>query len=97
MNTYDSRVTVLASTLLAVVVTACAPVSGNSPDVINKLKRVSADYTGCPADDNQISNVVMQPGNSGTWTATCKSNVFNCDAYGVPGGHDSFTCRPVTR
>jgi hypothetical protein len=97
MSTHDCRVTILVTTLLAVLVTACAPVSGNSPEVIEKLKRVSADYTGCPADDNQISNVVTQPGNSGTWTATCKGNVFNCVANGVPGGHDSFTCRPAPR
>ncbi len=95
MNTRNLRATVLVLTLLAVLI-SCAPVSGNSPDVTQKLKRVSADYTGCGADDNQISNVVMQPGNSGTWTATCKGNVFNCTAYGVPGGHDSFTCRPAS-
>jgi hypothetical protein len=97
MHTYNLRSTVLVITLLALVAgCATAPMSGNSPALTDKLQRVSADYTGCPAGDNVISDVNVQPGNSGTWTATCKGNVFNCTAYGVPGGHDSFTCRPAT-
>jgi hypothetical protein len=95
MRTYNLRSTVSVITLLALMA-GCAPMSANSPVLKEKLQRVSADYTGCPADDNVISDVVMQPGNSGTWTVTCKGNVFNCVANGVPGGHDSFTCRPAT-
>jgi hypothetical protein len=94
MRTYNLRSTVSVITLLALMA-GCAPMSANSPVLKEKLQRVSADYTGCPVDDNVISDVVTQPGNSGTWTATCKGNVFHCVANGVPGGHDSFTCRPA--
>jgi hypothetical protein len=97
MHTYNLRSTVLVITLLALAAgCATAPVSGNSPVLKEKLQSVSANYTGCPAGDNVISDVNVQPGNSGTWTATCQGNVFNCVAYGAPGASDSFTCRPAT-
>jgi hypothetical protein len=64
----------------------------NSPAVINQLKIRSAGFTGCAADDNEISNVSPQPNGSGTWNATCKGKVYLCSQGSSEGHAGSYSC-----
>jgi len=69
----------------------------NMPAVQEKLKLVSAGYTGCMPDENVLSDVAPNPDGSGTWNATCKGKTYLCST--IPTAHDSQTyhCAPVAQ
>jgi uncharacterized lipoprotein YajG len=58
----------------ALVLAGCASESG--------YQRTTAEFTGCSADDIQISDVNTSGANS--WKAICKNNakIYNCDNQG---------------
>jgi hypothetical protein len=73
----------------------CAPMSmmGNTKMVQEKLKLVSAGYTGCMPAENTLSNIADAYGGA-TWNATCKGRTYLCTTVAT-GDSDSFHCAPV--
>ena len=68
---------------IALLVAAIAVVSGcsamaNMPVIQEKLKIVSAGYTGCMPEENELSNLAFRPDGSGTWNASCKGKTYLC-------------------
>jgi len=84
-------VTVAASTC------GCVSMSADSPMVQEKLKTVSAGYTGCAPEDNVLSNVAPKPDGSGTWNATCKGKTYLCSGVATVNKSESFHCTPVAQ
>jgi hypothetical protein len=82
---YTFRLSVFALTLMGV--------HGCVSMAIPTLRNVSAGYTGCLPDANQISNVSVHLSVT-TWNASCAGKIFLCSAV---GGGDSATqhCAPV--
>jgi len=64
----------------------------NSPVVVNQLKIRSAGFTGCPTEENDISNVNPRPDGSGTWNATCKDKVYLCSQGSSEGHASTYSC-----
>ena len=93
------RNTVLIAVLLSI--TGCASMANsiaNSPGVVNKLKTVSAGYTGCLPDANEISNVNASFDGSATWNATCQGKVYLCSAVDTaPPNSGSYHCAPAVK
>jgi hypothetical protein len=89
MRTHETRIALLLVTVAAGT-GGCLTV--NSPIVQDKLKTVSAGYTGCMPEDNVLSNVVAKPDGSGTWNATCKGKVYLCSAVSTLNNSESFHC-----
>jgi hypothetical protein len=83
--------------LVTVVAGTSGCVSVNSPIVQDKLKTVSAGYTGCMPEDNVLSNVAAKPDGSGTWNATCKGKTYLCSAVATVNKSESFNCAPVAQ
>ncbi|HYJ39551.1 MAG TPA: hypothetical protein VEW08_02105 [Steroidobacteraceae bacterium] len=73
----------------------CSSLTAESPLVKDKLKAVSAGYTGCMPEENELSNVAPKPDGSGTWNATCKGKSFLCSAVADANNSVSFHCAPV--
>jgi hypothetical protein len=88
------RTSVLAVVFLGI--TGCVAIA-NSPVVVKQLKIVSAGHTGCLPGEIEISNVNSSPNGSGTWNATCKSNVYLCSAVASVGKSESYSCAPVAK
>lgn len=88
-----SCVLVVSSVLLA----ACGTVSVNSPMIQDRLKLVSAGYTGCKPEDNQLTDVRASFDGSGSWYATCKGRQYLCTSVGSTSGDVSFQCAPVAK
>jgi hypothetical protein len=63
--------------------------------VTPKLRDVSAGYTGCLPDENQITNVRLNLGVT-TWNASCKGKTYLCSAVGNSPESTSQHCAPVT-
>ena len=66
----------------------------NSPSNITALKTVSAGYTGCLPDENQVSNINATAAGT-TWNAKCKSKskIYLCSSVGYAGdGTESHSC-----
>ncbi len=84
---------------IALVITTAAVTSGcisaNSPIIQDKLKTVSAGYTGCTPADNVLSNIDAKPDGSGSWNATCKDKTYLCSAVGGTNNSESFHCAQV--
>src|SRR5580658_10480037 len=78
MRTHKISVVLLIAA--AAGTSGCVPLSVNSPIVQEKLKTVSAGYTGCVTDDNVLSNIAAKPDGSGTWNVTCKGKTYLCSA-----------------
>ena len=78
--------------LIAFAAGACGCAS-----VPEKLKTVSAGYTGCRPEENELSNVVAKPDGSGTWNATCKGKTYLCSAISTLDDSESFHCAPVAQ
>ena len=78
------------------VISLCGCVSmaslANSPVVVNQLKIRSAGFTGCPTEENDISNVNPRPDGSGTWNATCKGKVYLCSQGSSEGHASTYSC-----
>jgi hypothetical protein len=72
-------------------------VSVNSPIVQEKLKTVSAGYTGCIPEENVLSNVAAKYDGSGTWNATCKGKTYLCSAVATVDKSESFHCAPMAQ
>jgi hypothetical protein len=83
--------------LIAMAAGTSGCLSVNSPIVQEKLKTVSAGYTGCAPDDNVLSNVVASRDGSGTWNATCKGKTYLCSAIAAGKSAESFHCAPVAQ
>ena len=85
--------------LVAAVGGASGCVSVNSPMVQERLKTVSAGYTGCPPDANALSNVVENHdgSGSGTWNATCNGKVYLCSSVSIRSESGPFNCAPVAK
>src|SRR5689334_15004658 len=77
----------LGITVLFGVVGVAAVIHGSGR--VSYLKTVSAGYTGCLPDANEISNVNS---GRGTWNATCQGKVYLCSAV----GNDSH-CAPAVK
>jgi hypothetical protein len=75
----------------------CVPLSANSPIVQEKLKTVSAGYTGCATEDNVLSNIAAKPDGSGTWNVTCKGKTYLCSAVSTINKSESFHCAPAVQ
>ena len=88
------KLIVLVGTLIA---GASGCVSVNSPIVQEKLKTVSAGYTGCVPDENVLSNVAARADGSGTWNATCKGKTYLCSAVATIDKSESFHCAPLAQ
>ncbi len=88
------KLIVLLGTLIA---DASGCVSVNSPIVQEKLKTVSAGYTGCVPDENVLSNVAANADGSGTWNATCKGKTYLCSAVATFDKSESFHCAPLAQ
>jgi hypothetical protein len=58
----------------------------------------SAGYTGCPAEENEISNFNWKT-DPQTWNATCKGKVYLCTALYQGGDLEprSMSCAPEAR
>jgi hypothetical protein len=84
------RNTVLIAVLFSL--TGCASM------VVKQLQTVSAGYTGCLPDANEISNVNHSLDGSGTWNATCQGNVYLCSAAAAAGSNsESYHCAPAVK
>jgi len=93
MRKYAPWIALFVGTVAA---SGCVPLSVNSPIVQDKLKLVSAGYTGCMPDDNVLSNVAANVDGSGTWNATCKDKMYLCSAISAANS-ESFHCAPVAQ
>ncbi len=82
---------------LAASTSGCVSLSADSPVVQDKLKTVSAGYTGCEPADNVLSNVAPNRDGSGTWNATCKGKIYLCSAVATVNQGESFHCAPVAQ
>jgi len=82
---------------MAVATGGCVALSADSPLVQQKLKTVSAGYTGCTPEENVLTNVSAKPDGSGTWNATCKGKVYLCSGVAAVGNSESFHCAPVAQ
>jgi hypothetical protein len=87
----------VVSLMAAAGTSGCMALSANSPIVQEKLKTVSAGYTGCPTEENVLSNVVAKPDGSGTWNVTCKGKVYLCSAVSTLNNSESFHCAPAVQ
>ena len=99
MKTHKLWITLLIS--VGAAAGGCADIN-STPGVQNKLKVVSAGYTGCSPGDNVLSNVAMHGDGSGIWNATCKGKPFLCTAVvtqAAPAGNDSdsYHCAPLAQ
>jgi hypothetical protein len=81
----------------ALIAATSGCVSVNSPIVQEKLKTVSAGYTGCTPDENVLSNVAAKYDGSGTWNATCRGKTYLCSAVGNFDKSESFHCAPIAQ
>jgi hypothetical protein len=59
-----------------------------------ELQDVSAGYTGCLPDENQITNLKQSLGVT-TWNATCKGKIYLCSAVGNSRESTSQHCASV--
>lgn len=84
------------SLVIAILCTATACVTANSPLVQDRLKLISAGHTGCLPDANDISNVSLNTDGSGIWNATCKGQTYLCTAVGSVGNSEAFSCALAT-
>jgi hypothetical protein len=97
MFTSRFRVTLVATIAMAIA-TGCVSLSANSPIVTDRLKLVSAGFTGCLPDANDISNVVSNSDGSGLWNASCKGKVYLCSAVASGSAQsESFSCAPSVK
>jgi len=69
----------------------------NSPVIQDKLKMVSAGYTGCMPEENVLTNVAPKPDGSGTWNATCKGKTYLCSTISTTSSSQSYHCAPVAQ
>jgi hypothetical protein len=83
---------------LSVLVVCGCKIDIQSQNTADKLRVVSAGYTGCKPEDNQISNVTDQKANGpGTWNATCGGRTYLCsisNIYGVSGPRSCALAAP---
>ena len=90
------KIVVLFGMLGLPFISLCGCVSmaslANSPVVVNQLKIRSAGFTGCPTEENDISNVDPRPDGSGTWNATCKGKVYLCSQGSSEGHASTYSC-----
>jgi hypothetical protein len=70
----------------------CAPMMVNSSFVQDKLKLVSAGYTGCVPEENVLTNVSAQFDGSGRWNASCKGQTWLCTSVGQVDGGAQYHC-----
>jgi hypothetical protein len=69
----------------------------SSPFVTKHLQLISAGYTGCLPEANEISNVTLNLDGSGMWNATCKAKPYLCTAVGSNSSSESFSCAPAVQ
>jgi hypothetical protein len=102
MNAKISRPERIAHATVALVVLSltagCVDQSMRSPAGTEARRAASAGYTGCAADQNEISNFkwdsVVQ-----TWNVTCKGKVYICTAVYKSGEltPETMSCAPAAR
>jgi hypothetical protein len=66
------------------------------PAIQDKLKIVSAGFTGCMPEENELSNLAPRPDGSGTWNATCKGKTWLCSAVATTSAH-TYHCAPAAQ
>ena len=98
MNKRNGYVAVLLTTVE--MIGGCA--SSNlltSPATLNRLKTVSAGYTGCAPQDNALSDVVENHDarGSGTWNATCNGRVYLCSSVSILSESEPAHCASVAK
>jgi hypothetical protein len=67
----------------------------DSSIVRQKLQMVSAGYTGCVPEENELSNMAPKFDGSGTWNATCKGKTYLCSTIATSNQDQSYHCAPV--
>ena len=85
---------------LLAVTTSClggCTALADSSLVRHKLQIVSAGYTGCVPEENEISNVAPNFDGSGTWNATCKGKTYLCSTIATANQDQSYHCAPVAK
>lgn len=89
--------TCIPCAVVALALTGCvdqAYVTG-SPAAIKDRQAISAGYTGCPAEQNEISDSKTEPGlNVLTWNATCNGKVYLCTGRYTNSGLTPMSCAP---
>jgi hypothetical protein len=74
----------------------CVPVNVNAPDIQNQLKTISAGHTGCPPEENALSDVADR-GNTVTWNASCRGKVYLCSGVSDASSARTYSCAPVAQ
>src|SRR4051812_3559959 len=95
MRTHAPCLAVLAA--IAASASGCTSLAENLPMVHEKLRTVSAGYTGCMPEENILSNIKPNPDGSGTWNATCKGKTYLCSAIATVDNSVSFHCAPAAQ
>lgn len=77
----------------SVLVVVSLTITGCASMIEKKMKDASAGHTGCPPEENEVSNVNLNfLQSSATWNVTCKDKVYLCSVVGK-----SASCAPVAR
>jgi hypothetical protein len=96
MNWRMFRRACIPCVLVASGVTGCVDQSFSSPAGIKQRQAASAGYTGCPPEQNGISDTKMASANVQTWSAMCNGKVYVCTAIYTSSGltPTSMSCAP---
>lgn len=93
MNTQRTGLTLLIA--WSACMCGCTSMA-NMPAVQEKLKMVSAGYTGCMPEENELSNLAPRFDGSGTWNATCKGKTWLCSTIATTSAQ-TYHCAPVAQ
>ena len=85
MIAYRGSIVALAAALVSLTA-GCAVMS-----VTTRMQFVSAGYTGCLPQENDISNTTTNLNGSIIWNATCKGKTYLCSTV----NSESYSCAPV--
>jgi hypothetical protein len=95
----QTRIATLVSLLLfAGVIGGCVvPIRNDSPFLQDRLKRISAGFTGCPVAENKLSNMDVAVTAEGSWNVTCRGQTYLCTGVSVLNESRSFQCAPAVQ
>jgi hypothetical protein len=79
------------------LLTGCVQLGVGAPNIQDKLKMVSAGYTGCIPEENALTNIEPNLDGSGTWNATCKGKTYLCSTIRTTGESQSYHCAPAAQ
>ncbi len=81
-----------AMVCLSLLSVGCTPMLLESPMLQNKLKLISAGYTGCVPEQNTLTNISANYGGDGQWNTTCKGQTWLCTSVGQTNGGAQYQC-----